>query len=200
MKTLIDYPNNIISVLAKDYTKIKEFDINNFEKILYNIYSTHKKSFKEHALDILFDYYKNNYSFEIISKKYNITIKEIQQNLASTFTILKDKNIVYKFLIPKRINVICKSEEKIDNINLIVEIVDEKFIKDNILIDELPSLNITKNFLKQNKIKTINELLRQNYSTLMNLPNITEQLFKDIIFSVRTWIEENNYNIKDWPK
>lgn len=198
MKTSIKYPDNIISMLAKDYTEIKEFDINNFEKILYNVYSAHKNLFKENAIDILFEYYRDNKSFESISKKYNISIKEIQQNLASTFIILKDNT--NKFLIPKRIKLLSKSEEQVDNINLIVEIIDEKHISDNIPIEELHTSVRTKNFLKTNQIKTINELLNQNYSTLQNLPNITEKIFKEIIFCVRNWVEENNYNIKDWPK
>ena len=73
MKTLIRYPNNIISMLAKDYTEIKEFDINNFEKILYNVYSAHKNLFKENAINILFEYYKDNKSFDSISTHSSFT-------------------------------------------------------------------------------------------------------------------------------
>lgn len=169
------YQLSIIKTISKDYEEINEFDINNFEKILYNVYSSHKNLFNDNALDILFMYYKYNNSYEEISKKYNIPIKKVLENLTNTFNILKTEDIKKKFLLKNQ-------------------------LKDEILIDELDTSIRVKTFLKTNNIKTINKLLTHSYSTLENLPNISNELFTKIIIATRKWIIKNKYNIKDWPR
>lgn len=169
------YQLSIIKTISKDYEEINEFDINNFEKILYNVYSSHKNLFNDNALDILFMYYKYNNSYEEISKKYNIPIKKVLENLTNTFNILKTEDIKKKFLLKNQ-------------------------LKDEVLIDELDTSIRVKTFLKTNNIKTINKLLTHSYSTLENLPNISNELFTKIIIAARKWIIKNKYNIKDWPR
>lgn len=169
------YQLSIIKTISKDYEEINKFDINNFEKILYNVYSSHKNLFNDNALDILFMYYKYNNSYEEISKKYNIPIKKVLENLTNTFNVLKTEDIKKKFLLKNQ-------------------------LKDEVLIDELDTSIRVKTFLKTNDIKTINKLLTHSYSTLENLPNISNELFTKIIIATRKWIIKNKYNIKDWPR
>ncbi len=190
----------ILGAIAKDYNELDKFDINNFEKILYNVYSSHKNLFKDNAINILLDIYKNNKSYEEISNKYKISIREVQENLAATFKVLKTDEIREKFLLPKRTE-IKPLEINTKNGTIVAgNIIDEYFIEENIPIEKLNTSNKIIKFLKTNKIKTINELLTYNYSTLENLPNITNKLFTEIIITTRKWIIKNNYNIKDWPR
>ena len=169
------YQYSVIATMTKDYEQINKFDINNFEKILYNVYSSHKNLFRDNALDILFMYYKNNKSYEEIANKYNLSIKEVQENLANTFSVLKQEDILKKFLLKNQ-------------------------IEKEISVDELDTSIRIKTFLKINDIKTINKLLTHSYSTLENLPNITNDLFTKIIVATRKWIIKNKYDIKEWPK
>ena len=190
----------ILGAITKDYNELDKFDINNFEKILYNVYSSHKNLFKDNAINILLDIYKNNKSYEEISNKYKISIREVQENLAATFKVLKTDEIREKFLLPKRTE-IKPLEINTKNGTIVAgNIIDEYLIEENIPIEKLNTSNKIIKFLKTNKIKTINELLTYNYSTLENLPNITNKLFTEIIITTRKWIIKNNYNIKDWPR